>query len=148
MTQFANLPYGYGYCPHCTNKYYLTQAVPVVLEQAPHNDTLIYLICWNCFSRFTSVDYADKRSMVNQCFRNFKETARNPDGNYPAWSVTTTLTLALNGNNYFQALENGHQLSESEYFSICSRNYEVVFLPGGLRIICSDSKGVSSNGNK
>ena len=148
MNEFATPPYGYGYCPHCTLKFHLTQAVPVFFEHVPHNDTLIYLMCQQCSSRFTEIDYADKKSIMNQCFRNVKDTARNPDGNYPAWSVTTTLTLALNGNNYFQALENGHQLSQSEYFSICARNYEVAFLPGGLRIICSDLKGVSSNENK
>jgi len=148
MNEFATPPYGYGYCPHCTLKFHLTQAVPVFFEHAPHNDILIYLMCRNWSSRFTLIDYAEKRSMMNQCFRNFKNTARNPDGNFPEWAVTTTLTLALNGNNYFQALENGHQLSQSEYFSICARKYEVAFLPGDLRIICSDLKGVSSNENK
>ena len=148
MNGFATQPYGHKFCPNCKLKFQLQSAVPVFKEQAPHNDTIVYFMCRNCAHQFNSVDSAGKKAMMNQCFKNFKGTPANSDGNFPEWAITTTLTIALNGYDFFHALEYGHQLNQRDYFAICARDYEVVLLAGGLRIICSDLKEVSSNENK
>ena len=138
MKSYPLPTYGRAYCPHCTKEYALESAAPAFLEKAPHNDTLVYLMCPESYIAFDSATTEQRKAMMNACFSNFKLTAANSDGNAPAWSITTTLTLALNGYDYVSAHENGHGLSREEYFSICSRHYEALVLPGGLRMIFSE----------
>jgi len=95
-------------------------------------------MCPDSNRRFEKAKAKERKEMMNACFLNVKLTKLNSDGCLPAWAVTTTLTLALNGNDYISAHEKGHGLSRKAYFSICSRNYKVIVSPFGLRMILTD----------
>jgi hypothetical protein len=105
------------------------------MEKAPHNDTLIYVMCQDCYAIFQAGDDQTRKDMSNACFVNFKVRGASADGALVPFAITTTLTLALNDWQILAAIENGHGLTKSEYFSICSHAYEICTLPGGLRVI-------------
>lgn len=139
MNSYPLPSYGRAYCPHCTSEFDLSFATPAFKEKAPHNDILIYLMCQKCHQNFATTTEKNRRLMMNTCFRNFKSSKMNSRGHLPPWSITTTLTLSLNGYDYVAAHEHGHGLSQEEYFKICKHiNYEAVALPGGIRMIVSE----------
>lgn len=130
--------YGHAFCPHCTSEFDLALAKPAVKEKLPHNDSLLYLMCQDCYEKFDKADAIDRKAMSNLCFINAKLTKVNPDGSRRAWAITTTLTLALNGYDIVNAHEKGLCLSRKEYFAICERKYEVMVIPGGIGMIFSE----------
>jgi hypothetical protein len=128
-------PYGYACCPCCAAEFNLAEAVPTMLEKAPHNDTFVYMMCPKCHAAYEVADEPNRKSMQNTCFTNFKITGVKPDGSIHPWAITTTLTLELNGLDPVAASENGHGLTREHYFGICSGTHDLVELPGGLRIV-------------
>ena len=133
-------PYGHACCPHCRNEFNLTEAQPTFGEKTPHNDTAIYVMCHDCHATFQSADEAIRQTMYNTCFVNFKLRGVAENGGRIPFAITTTLTLALNDWCITAAVENGHGLTKSEYFEICSREYQVFTLPIGLRVIYSQER--------
>ena len=130
-------PYGHACCPHCHKEFNLALAEPTFLEKAPHNDTLVYVMCPECRAAFQRGGNGDRKVMSDACFVNLKLRCIAENGGRIPFAVTSTLTLALNGGCITSAIENGHGLTESEYFLICAREYEVMTLPGGFRVISS-----------
>jgi hypothetical protein len=128
---------GHAYCPNCHNEFNLNGALPTFGEKAPHNDTLVYVMCPECHAAFQSGGNSDRKVMSDACFVNFKLRGISKNGRRIPFAVTTTLTLALNDWCITSAIQNGHGLTESEYFLICSRQWQVTGLPGGLHIISS-----------
>lgn len=128
-------PYGRACCPHCTIEFDLVDAVPTILEKAPHNDTVIYMMHPECHAAYQAGDGAKRKSMANKCFINFKITGVGSDGAIYPWAVTTRLTLELNNFDPVAAIENGHGLTREQYFGICSGTHGFVVYPGGVRIV-------------
>ena len=58
----------------------------------------------------------------------------------PFWSLTTAVTLALNGGDVVSAFEKGHGLSDEEYQSICARNDISIFKIGGITLLLSNDE--------
>jgi hypothetical protein len=136
--KWAYLPqFGHASCPHCRQDFDLAAAEPTFLEKAPHNDTVVYVMCPDCHGAYQSATEPERKGMCNTCFRNFKTHGTTSDGGLVPFAITTTLTLALNDWCLTAAIENGHGLSRNEYFEICSKKCEVAVLPSGLRIISS-----------
>ena len=106
-----------------------------MLEKAPHNDTIVYMMCPECHAAYAVADGSIRKSMQNKCFTNFKIDGVKPDGSTHPWAITTTLTLELNGFDPVAASENGHGLTLDLYFGVCSGTHDLVVLPGGLRIV-------------
>ena len=128
-------PYGHACCPHCRQEFSLLTAQPTFMEKAPHNDILVYVMCQDCHAIFQTGDDQIRKEMSNACFTNFKVRGACADGGMLPFAITTSMTLALNDWQILAAIENGHGLTRSEYFSICSHAYEIITLPGGLRVI-------------
>jgi hypothetical protein len=129
--------YGHACCPHCRKDFNVALAEPTFLEKAPHNDTIVYVMCSDCHEAFQGGTTTERKAMCNTCFRNFKTRGTTSNGGTVPFAITTTLTLALNDWCLTSAIENGHGLSRKDYFEICSKNAGVVVLPGGLRIVFS-----------
>ena len=130
-------PYGHANCPKCTKEFDLVAALPTILEKAPHNDTLIYMMCPPCHAAYQLADVATCTSMANNCFVNVKLNHVKPEINVYPWAVTTKLAMELNNFDPVAAIENGHGLTRDQYVDICSGNYEVCVLPGGIRVVIS-----------
>jgi hypothetical protein len=145
MNQLHNAPHDHKFCTHCTSSHHLTLSTPVFWEMLKHNDSVIYCVCQSCSNQFNLSNFADKKAMVQQCFKNVKETPPNSDGSYPYWAFTTSLTLKLNGYDLLRALKNGHQLSRSEYFSLCAQEQKVMAPPKELLLAYFDFEGGSEN---
>lgn len=128
-------PYGHACCPHCRQEFNLEKAKPTFQEKAPHNDALLYVMCPDCHTAFQNGNERKRKQMGDVCFVNVKLCGGSSEGGMLPFAITSTLTLALNGWNLPEAIENGHGLTRAEYFSICSHEYEVSTLPGGLCII-------------
>jgi hypothetical protein len=136
--KLAYLPeFGHAFCPHCRNDFNLEEALPTFIEKAPHNDTLVYVMCPDCHASFQRGENSVRKAMSDACFVNVKLHGVAKGGGRIPFAITSTLALALNDWCITSAIENGHGLTESEYFSICSRQYQVMALPGGLHIISS-----------
>jgi hypothetical protein len=136
--KWAYLPqFGHACCPHCRSEFNLKGASPTFGEKAPHNDTLVYVMCPGCHTAFERGGTSDRKGMSDACFVNFKLRGVAENGGKIPFAVTSTLTLALNDWCITSAIENGHGLARSEYLSVCSREYEVITLPGGFRVISS-----------
>lgn len=136
--KWAYLPQlGHACCPHCCNEFDLKGAVPTFGEKAPHNDTLVYVMCPGCHAAFERGGTGNRKEMSDACFVNFKLRGIAENGGKIPFAVTSTLTLALNDWCISSAIENGHGLTRSEYFLLCSREYEVMTLPGGVHFITS-----------
>jgi len=133
-------PYGHACCPHCRQEFNLGKAQPTFLEKAPHNDALVYVMCPDCHTDFENGNERKRKEMANVCFVHVKSCSDDTDGGMLPFAITSTLTLALNDWRIPEAIENGHGLTRAEYFSICSHEYEVSVLPGGLRIISITSQ--------
>ena len=127
-------PYGHACCPHCKSEFDLAAAEPTFLEKAPHNDIIVYIMCPECHAAFQAGG-ADRKSMSDKCFINFKLTGIDSDGDVYPWAITTRLTLELNGFDPVAAIENGHGLTREQYFGICSGTHDLVVLPGGVCIM-------------
>ena len=127
-------PYGHACCPHCIAVFDLNAATPTFLEKAPHNDIIVYIMCPECHAAFQAGG-ADRKSMSDKCFINFKLTGIDSDGDVYPWAITTMLTLELNGFDPVAAIENGHGLTREQYFGICAGKYDIFVLLGGLRIM-------------
>ena len=126
--------YGHACCPHCKSEFDLAEAKPTFLEKAPHNDIIVYIMCPECHAAFQAGG-ADRKSMSDKCFINFKQKSIDPEGAIYPWAITTMLTMELNGFDLVAASENGHGLTSDQYFGICAGKYEVFVLLGGLRIM-------------
>ena len=126
--------YGHACCPHCKSEFDLAEAKPTFLEKAPHNDIIVYIMCPECHAAFQAGG-ADRKSMSDKCFINFKLTGIDSDGDVYPWAITTTLTMELNDFDPVAAIENGHRLTRDQYFGICSGTHDLVVLPGGVRIM-------------
>ena len=79
--------------------------------------------------------------MSNSCFVNFKFHGRSDDDQVAPWAVTTSLTLALNGDDLIRAIEDGHGLSPDKYFEICANEKTILHLPGGICLVVSTKSG-------
>ena len=126
--------YGHACCPHCKSEFDLAEAKPTFLEKAPHNDIIVYIMCPECHAAFQAGG-ADRKSMSDKCFINFKLNSIDSEGAVYPWAITTMLTMELNDFDLVAASENGHGLTSDQYFGICAGEYEVFFLLGGLRIM-------------
>ena len=126
--------YGHACCPHCKSEFDLAAAEPTFLEKAPHNDVVVYIMCPECHAAFQAGG-ADRKSMSDKCFINFKLNSIDSEGAVYPWAITTMLTMELNDFDLVAASENGHGLTSDQYFGICAGEYEVFFLLGGLRIM-------------
>ena len=126
--------YGHACCPHCKSEFDLAEAEPTFLEKAPHNDIIVYIMCPECHAAFQAGG-ADRKSMSDKCFINFKLNSIDSEGAVYPWAITTMLTMELNDFDLVAASENGHGLTSDQYFGICAGKYEVFVLLGGLRIM-------------
>ena len=126
--------YGHACCPHCKSEFDLAEAKPTFLEKAPHNDIIVYIMCPECHAAFQAGG-ADRKSMSDKCFINFKLNSIDSEGAVYPWAITTMLTMELNDFDLVAASENGHGLTSDQYFGICAGKYEVFVLLGGLRIM-------------
>ena len=126
--------YGHACCPHCKSEFDLAEAKPTFLEKAPHNDIIVYIMCPECHAAFQAGG-ADRKSMSDKCFINFKINSIDSEGAVYPWAITTMLTMELNDFDLVAASENGHGLTSDQYFGICAGEYEVFVLLGGLRIM-------------
>ena len=126
--------YGHTCCPHCKSEFDLAEAKPTFLEKAPHNDIIVYIMCPECHAAFQAGG-ADRKSMSDKCFINFKLNSIDSEGAVYPWAITTMLTMELNDFDLVAASENGHGLTSDQYFGICAGKYEVFVLLGGLRIM-------------
>jgi len=132
-------PYGYACCPCCRAEFNLAAAVPTMLEKAPHNDIVVYMMCPECHAAYQVASDPTRKSMQNTCFTNFKISGVKADGSTHPWAITTTLTLELNDFDPVAASENGHGLTFNLYLGICAGTHDLVVLPGGLRIVTENS---------
>jgi hypothetical protein len=132
-------PYGYACCPCCTAEFNLAAAVPTMLEKAPHNDTIVYMMCPKCHAAYQAATEPTRKFMQNKCFTNFKITGVKPDGSIHPWAITTTLTLELNDFDPVAAHENGHGLTFDIYLGVCKGTHDLGVFPGGLRIVTEKS---------
>lgn len=128
--------YGHACCPHCKSEFDLAEAKPTFLEKAPHNDIIVYIMCPECHAAFQAGG-ADRKSMSDKCFINFKLNSIDSEGAVYPWAITTMLTMELNDFDLVAASENGHGLTSDQYFGICAGKYEVFVLLGGLRIMAA-----------
>ena len=126
--------YGHACCPHCKSEFDLAAAEPTFLEKAPHNDVVVYIMCPECHAAFQAGG-ADRKSMSDKCFINFKLNSIDSEGAVYPWAITTMLTMELNDFDLVAASENGHGLTSDQYFGICAGKYEVFVLLGGLCIM-------------
>ena len=126
--------YGHACCPHCKSEFDLAEAKPTFLEKAPHNDIIVYIMCPECHAAFQAGG-ADRKSMSDKCFINFKQKSIDPNGAIYPGAITTMLTMELNGFDPVASIENGHGLTREQYFGICSGTHDLVVLPGGVRIM-------------
>ena len=127
--------YGHACCPHCESEFDLAAAKPTFLEQAPHKDVVVYIMCPECHAGYQAGDGVARKSMSDKCFINFKLNSIDSEGAVYPWAITTMLTLELNGFDPVAAIENGHGLTREQYFGICSGTHELVVLPGGVLIM-------------
>jgi hypothetical protein len=111
-----------------------------MLEKAPHNDTIVYMLCPECHAAYQVASLPNRKYMQNKCFTNFKIRGIKSDGSIQPWAITTTLTLELNGFDPVAASENGHGLTSEIYLGVCKGTHELVTLPGGLRIVTQKPK--------
>ena len=128
--------YGHACCPHCKSEFDLAEAKPTFLEKAPHNDIIVYIMCPECHAAFQAGG-ADRKSMSDKCFINFKLNSIDSEGAVYPWAITTMLTMELNDFDLVAASENGHGLTSDQYFGICAGKYEVFVLLGGLRFMAA-----------
>jgi hypothetical protein len=126
--------YGHACCPHCKSDFDLAEATPTFLEQAPHNDVVVYMMCPACHAAY-QVGGAERKSMSDTCFINFKLKSIDIDGAVYPWAITTKLTMELNDYDPVAAIERGHGLTREQYFGICAGQYDFIVLPGGLRTL-------------
>jgi hypothetical protein len=135
-------PYGHACCPHCIAVFDLNAATPTFLEKAPHNDIIVYIMCPECHAAFQAGG-ADRKSMSDKCFINFKLTGIDSDGDVYPWAITTMLTMEFNDFDPVAAIENGHGLTREQYFGICSGTHEYfVFSDCIFLLTKSTSSGV------
>jgi hypothetical protein len=134
-------PYGHAMCPHCRTEFDLTGAQPSFVEKCPHNDYLLYVMCPKCAKQFQHGSSQEQKAMSNSCFVNFKVRGRSADGRVEPWAVTTSLTLALNGEDLIHAIEDGHGLSPDKYFEIFASENTILHLPGGICLVASTRPG-------
>jgi hypothetical protein len=127
--------YGHACCPHCKTEFDLAAAKPTVLEQAPHNDVAIYMMCPECHETYQAADKATSTSMADKCFINVKAAIKSPDRTTYPWALTTRLTMELNDFDPVAAIEDGHGLTREQYFGICAGTHELVVFPGGVRFV-------------
>lgn len=128
-------PYGHACCPQCKTEFNLATANPTVLEKAPHNDVVVYMMCPECHVAYQTADKATRTLMANKCFINVKMTGIRPDGAVYPWALTTRLTLEINDLDPVAAVENGHGLTREQYFGICSGTHHFCFYPNDLSIV-------------
>lgn len=127
--------YGHACCPHCQSEFDLAAAKPTFLEQAPHKDVVVYIMCPECHAGYQAGDGVARKSMSDKCFINFKLNSIDSEGAVYPWAITTMLTMELNDFDLVAASENGHGLTSDQYFGICAGRYEIFVLLGGLRIM-------------
>ena len=130
-------PYGHACCPQCKLEFDLVGAVPTIVEDLPHNDSVIYMMCPNCHLTYETADDASRKAMANRCFVNYKQKELNPNGAVYPWAVTTWLILKINDLDPVTAIENGHGFTRDQYSGICSDEIGLSVLPGGLLIMSS-----------
>jgi hypothetical protein len=139
--QFPSVPpvyqstFGQACCPHCSAVFDLTAAKPAFLEPVPHNDAAVFFMCPKCHAAFQTAGNSGRESMADTCFANITPTG-SPRTRHP-WAITTMLVMELNDFDVIAALENGHGLSRELYLGICAGTYELVVLPGGVRIVAA-----------
>jgi hypothetical protein len=134
-------PYGHAMCPHCCTEFDLTGAQPSFVEKCPHNDYLVYVMCPKCAKQFRHGSSQEQKAMSNSCFVNFKVHGRSDSDRVVPWAVTTSLTLALNDDDFIRAIEDGHGLSPDKYFEICASEKTILNLPGGICLVVSNMPG-------
>lgn len=134
-------PYGHAMCPHCRTEFDLIGVQPSFVEKCPHNDYLLYVMCPQCAKQFQLGSSQEQKAMSNSCFVNFKVHGRSDANRVAPWAVTTSLTLALNGDDLIRAIEAGHGLSTDKYFEICANENTILHLPGGICLVASTRPG-------
>ncbi len=132
---------GNACCPHCKSEFDLNSARPTFGERLPHNDIFVYIMCPVCHADFDVGDPLTRKHMSNACFVNVKEHGFSKPGEFHPYAVTTELTIALNDGSLVDAVWKGHDLSPSEYFSICAQNPQWVAVLGGITLIVSGGDG-------
>ena len=128
-------PYGHACCPHCNAVFDLAAATPTFLEPVPGNSTAVFFMCPKCHATYQAAGNSGRESMADTCFANIRPT-QSPRTRHP-WAITTMLVMQLNDFNVIAALESGHRLSRELYLGICAGTYELVVLPGGVRIVAA-----------
>jgi hypothetical protein len=98
-------------------------------------------MCPKCAKQFQHGSSQEQKAMSNSCFVNFKVYGRSDDDRVAPWAVTTSLTLALNGDDLNHAIEDGHGLSPDKYFEICDSENSILHLPGGICLVVSTKPG-------
>lgn len=121
-------PYGNAFCCHCCQQFDLTFAKPTFAEKAPHNDAIVYVMCPDCHKKHANGTKQQRKAMSNECFVNVKLRGFSHDGRRYPFACTTIVTLLLNDDCLIAAIENGHDLTYSEYFALCSQLPEFTFL--------------------
>ena len=128
-------PYGHACCPHCNALFDLAAATATFLEPVPHNDAAVFFMCPKCYSTYQTAGNYGRESMADTCFANIRPT-KGPRTRYP-WAITTMLVMEINDFDVIAALESGQGLSRELYLGICAGTYELVVLPGGVRIVAA-----------
>ena len=140
--KYTHLPaYGHAMCPRCRTEFDLNGSLPSFKEKLPHNDYALYVMCPQCAKGYRQGSSQEQKAMSNSCFVNFKVNGRSADNQIAPWAVTTTLTLALNGDDLIRAIEDGHGLSRDQYLKMCSSENTILHLPGGICLVASTAQG-------
>lgn len=117
--------FGHARCPHCRKSFNLKDATPTFLERLPRQDVFVYVLCTDCHTDYQIGTEQKQKAMNDKCFINFKVQGLLTTKNENSFAVTSLLTLALNDGCLTAAIENGHGLTSSEYFSLCEQMREV-----------------------
>jgi hypothetical protein len=128
-------PYGHACCPHCKTAFDLAEANPTFFEPVPYNDAAVFFMCPKCHASYQTASNSGRKSMANTCFANIRPIG-SPRTRH-AWAITSMLVIELNNFDIIAAMENGHGLTHELYLGICTGLYELVVLPGGVRIVTS-----------
>ena len=128
-------PIGHACCPHCKSEFDLAAATPTFLEPVTHNDSAVFFMCPKCHAAYQTAGNYGRESMADTCFANIRPT-ESPRTRY-SWAITTVLVMEINDFDVIAALENGHGLTRELYLGLCAGTYELVVLPGGVRIVAA-----------
>lgn len=139
MKKYQIPPYGHAYCPNCKSQFLLQTGTLGFGVRGNGSDYLLCVLCGPCNLKFEDCTPDQKRLMASEC----NETVLASEGQReesPFWSLTTAVTLALNGGDLVSAFEKGHGLSDEEYQSICARNDISIFKIGGITLLLSNDE--------